>query len=125
MAMDFRKINIDQYDEDKLLEEELYEPDPRDPQTVLTEAKQKATGIITLQSLLLILNSTKPTDIPSIIKALPSEAQDTLMKYLYKAMAMPGYADVNSGALLTWHEKLTDAAGIGCIIRVMTDRRTV
>ncbi|KAG8787704.1 hypothetical protein FRC15_008379 [Serendipita sp. 397] len=137
MAMDFRKINIDQYDEDKLLEEELYEPDPRDPETVLAEAKQKAAGvrgfiskgdivgalssilenapygpkvddakIITLQSLLLILNSTKPVDIPAIIKALPSDAHDTLMKYLYKAMAMPGYADVNSGALLTWHEKV-------------------
>ncbi|KAG9025626.1 hypothetical protein FS842_005212 [Serendipita sp. 407] len=45
MAMDFRKINIDQYDEDKLLEEELYEPDPRDPETVLAEAKQKAAGV--------------------------------------------------------------------------------
>jgi actin related protein 2/3 complex subunit 5 len=28
------------------------------------------------------------------------------MKYLYKAMAMPGYADVNSSALLSWHEKV-------------------
>jgi actin related protein 2/3 complex, subunit 5 len=45
MAMDFRKINIDQYDEDKLLEEELYEPDPRDPATVLADAKQKAAGV--------------------------------------------------------------------------------
>jgi actin related protein 2/3 complex subunit 5 len=96
---------------------------------------------LTLQTLLLILNSTKPADISPIVKALSSESQDTLMKYLYKAMAMPGYADVNSSALLTWHEKvrrdlltyaqilipfqLTEVAGIGCIVRVMTDRKTV
>lgn len=27
--------------------------------------------------------------------------------------------------LLSWHEKLIDVAGPGCIVRVMTDRRTV
>jgi len=61
--------------------------------------------ILTLQSLLLVLNSTKPAEIPARVKALSSDYQDTLMKYLYKAMAMPGYADVNSSALLSWHEK--------------------
>jgi ARP2/3 complex 16 kDa subunit (p16-Arc) len=62
--------------------------------------------ILTLQTLLLILNSTKPAEVPARVKALPSDYQDTLMKYLYKAMAMPGYADVNSSALLSWHEKV-------------------
>jgi actin related protein 2/3 complex subunit 5 len=27
--------------------------------------------------------------------------------------------------LLSWHEKLVEVAGVGCIVRVMTDRRTV
>ena len=27
--------------------------------------------------------------------------------------------------LLSWHEKLVEIAGVGCIVRVMTDRRTV
>lgn len=27
--------------------------------------------------------------------------------------------------LLSWHEKLVEIAGPGCIVRVMTDRRTV
>lgn len=27
--------------------------------------------------------------------------------------------------LLSWHEKLVDIAGVGSIVRVMTDRRTV
>lgn len=45
------------------------------------------------------------------------------MKYLYAGMAKP--EQYNSSILLTWHEKLTDAAGTGCIVRVMTDKRTV
>ena len=44
-SLDFRKINIDQYDEDQLLEGELYEADPRDPATVLADAKSKAAGV--------------------------------------------------------------------------------
>jgi len=27
--------------------------------------------------------------------------------------------------LLSWHEKVVEIAGAGCIVRVMTDRRTV
>ena len=66
------------------------------------------------------------------------------MKYLYKGMGMPGWGDVSGSVLLGWHEKvrmicalcsakdlileikqLTEVAGTGCIVRVMTDRRTV
>ena len=42
MADDFRKINIDQYDEDVLLDEELIEPDPRSPAEVLSLVKGNA-----------------------------------------------------------------------------------
>ncbi|OCH90109.1 arp2/3 complex subunit [Obba rivulosa] len=152
----FRKIDIDQYDEDVLLESELYEPDPRDPAQVLDDVKQKVTAVrsslakgditgaldlvldnapygpnvdeaknINLQTLLSILNSTKATEIPGVVKALSTDAQDTLMKYLYKGMAMPGWGDVSGSVLLGWHEKLTEAAGTGCIVRAMTDRRLV
>jgi actin related protein 2/3 complex, subunit 5 len=48
MATAFRKIDIDAYDEDVLLESELYEPDPRDPATVLNDAKQKANTVRSL-----------------------------------------------------------------------------
>lgn len=46
-AMDtaFRKIDIDAYDEDTLLETELYEADPREPAQVLAEAKQKQVAV--------------------------------------------------------------------------------
>lgn len=42
MSEKWRKINIDQYDEDVVLESELYDPDPRDPSTILADAKGKA-----------------------------------------------------------------------------------
>ena len=104
---------------------------------------------LNLQTLVSILNSTKAADVPTVLKSLSSDAQDTLMKYLYKGMAMPGWGDVSGSVLLVWHEKvccgfelcaalpskclltdcirdqLTEIAGTGCIVRVMTDRRTV
>ena len=45
MDVNFRKIDIDQYDEDVLLDTELYEADPRDPAQVLDDTKQKATAV--------------------------------------------------------------------------------
>ncbi|KAF9463407.1 actin-related protein ARPC5 [Collybia nuda] len=80
---------------------------------------------VTLQTLLTILNTTKSTEIPAVIKALSQDNQDTLMKYLYKGMAMPGWGDISGSVLLGWHEKLTEVAGTGCIVRTMTDRRIV
>ncbi|TCD62793.1 hypothetical protein EIP91_006411, partial [Steccherinum ochraceum] len=132
----FRKIDIDQYEEDVLQEEELYEADPRDPATVLNDTKQKAGAVrgslskgdvvgaltlvldnppfgpnveeaknLNLQTLVSILNSGKGTEVPGILKALSPEAQDTLMKYLYKGMSLPGWGDVSGSILLAWHEK--------------------
>ena len=46
----FRKIDIDAFDEDVLQESELYDPDPRDPSSVLNEAKQKAAAVRTALS---------------------------------------------------------------------------
>jgi actin related protein 2/3 complex subunit 5 len=60
---------------------------------------------LNLQTILSILNSTKATDIPTIVKSLSQDAQDTLMKYLYKGMGMPGWGDVSGSVLLGWHEK--------------------
>ena len=71
------------------------------------------------------------------------------MKYLYKGMAAPAGKRLDaaitpqptgtfggrsgggesSGAalsvLLSWHEKVVEVAGLGCVGRVMTDRRKV
>lgn len=67
---------------------------------------------LNLQTLLSILGSTKATEIPGIVKSLSQDAQDTLMKYLYKGMAMPGWGDVSGSVLLGWHEKVRES----CIV---------
>jgi len=88
-------------------------------------ANAEEAKIITLQSLLTILNTTKSTEITGVVKSLSQDTQDTLMKYLYKGMAMPGWGDISGSVLLGWHEKLTEVVGVGCIVRTMTDRRIV
>ncbi|KAI0027609.1 arp2/3 complex [Vararia minispora EC-137] len=154
--INFRKIDIDRFEEDVLLETDLYEADPRNPAQVLEAAKAKAASVrsslskgdilgslvlvledppygpnveeaknLTLQTLVTVLNSTKSADIANVVKALSPDVQDSLMKYLYKGMAIPGWGDVSGSVLLNWHEKLTEAAGLGCIVRAMTDRRVV
>ncbi|BGP43151.1 arp2/3 complex subunit [Rhodotorula kratochvilovae] len=159
-AANFRKINIDQYDEDALLPSALYHPDPRGPAQALADAQTKdrtVRGLLqrgdvaaalkevtregewpygedsdhevaqakaaALQTVLAILNSTRSTDIPALVQALDPAEQVTLMKYLYKAMENLG--DTSGNVVLGWHEKLTEVAGIGCIVRVMSDRRRV
>ncbi|KAL4063043.1 actin-related protein 2/3 complex subunit 5 [Scleroderma yunnanense] len=154
--MSYRKIDIDAFDEDVLQDDELYDPDPRPPAQVLSDARQRQSAVrsslsrgdipgalnialenppygpdveeaknLTLQTVVSVLNSTKGTEIPHVLKSLSEDAQDTLMKYIYKGMGMPGWGDVSGSVLLAWHEKLTEVAGTGCIVRVMSDRRTV
>ncbi|KAK6910070.1 arp2/3 complex 16 kDa subunit [Kwoniella mangroviensis CBS 10435] len=153
----FRKINIDALDEDVLLPSDLYDPDPRGPDGVLSDAQRKAGEVrnlvsrgdipgalntilseppygdgvdeakdLTKNSLLLILNSTRASEIPTILKSLGQEQQDHLMAYIYKGMAAIGQgSDVSGSVLLNWHAQLTEVAGVGCIVRVMADRRTL
>ncbi len=45
MDTNFRKIDIDAYDEDALIESELYDPDPREPHQVTEDAKAKAASV--------------------------------------------------------------------------------
>lgn len=76
--------------------------------------------------MLSILLSTKTADVSGLVKKLDEREQDTLMKYLYAGMAAPDSAEGNACAiLLNWHEKLTEAAGLGCIVRAMCDHRRV
>ncbi|KAG6377797.1 actin-related protein 2/3 complex subunit 5 [Boletus reticuloceps] len=121
--MSFRKIDVDAYDEDVLQDTELYAPDPREPAQVLSDTKQKQLAVrsalnkcvtpalslwlvnLALQIVVSVLNSTKSTDVPSILRSLSQDEQDTLMKYVYKGMGMPGWGDVSGSVLLGWHEK--------------------
>lgn len=51
-----------------------------------------------------VLNAIKSTDISSHVASLDLDAQDTLMKYLYKGMEQP--EAYNTAVLLSWHEKV-------------------
>ncbi|MCJ1284322.1 hypothetical protein MMC26_003653 [Xylographa opegraphella] len=87
--------------------------------------------------------------------AAGADALDVLMKYLYKGMSHSsqpppaaagrtvdpqptGFSQIHAVArgggegggqamsvLLSWHEKLVEVVGLGSVVRVMTDRRTV
>jgi actin related protein 2/3 complex subunit 5 len=70
-----------------------------------------------------VLSAIKSTDIATALKSLNVDQMDVLMKYVYKGMAGP--ETYNPAILLQWHEKLVETAGLGCIVRVLTDRKTV
>ncbi|KHN97356.1 Arp2/3 complex subunit [Metarhizium album ARSEF 1941] len=101
-----------------------------------------------------VLQSIKASDMSPLLKSVyespgGSESLDVLMKYIYKGMAAgqpkpasrvtpqstggfgarPGASNEPAAAamsvLLSWHEKLVDVAGLGCIGRTMTDWRRV
>ena len=63
-----------------------------------------STQNLNLQILVSILNSTKSAEVPNVLRSLSPDAQDTLMKYLYEGMAMPGWGDVSGSVLLGWHK---------------------
>jgi actin related protein 2/3 complex subunit 5 len=63
-------------------------------------------------SLLDIINSTKSSDIPVIVKSLSLDEQDRLMKYIYKGLASPELGA--SAVLLGWHEKVRAANILSC-----------
>jgi len=45
MDVNFRKIDVDVYDEDVIQESELYDADPRDPAQALEDARQKQAAV--------------------------------------------------------------------------------
>ncbi|KAI8321649.1 ARP2/3 complex 16 kDa subunit (p16-Arc) [Martensiomyces pterosporus] len=70
-----------------------------------------------------VLAATRTQDIPSIVSSLSDDDRDVLLKYVYHGLAHP--AEFNCGVLLSWHERVVEAGGLGSIVRVMSDRKTV
>lgn len=69
----------------------------------------------------MILNSTRASDIPTVIKGLDQEQQSRLMAYLYKGMSALGNgADVSGSVLLTWHEKVSLPGDSNLIAALLT-----
>lgn len=72
------------------------------------------------QSVLNVLLAIKGPGIDGACKALSPEQLDTLMKYIYRGLESGEYP-----VMLTWHDRCLNYGGLGCIVRALSDRRTV
>ncbi|XDV41593.1 hypothetical protein PO909_010435 [Leuciscus waleckii] len=132
----FRKVDVDEYDENKFVDEEEGGENQLGPdegnlmgalQAVLKNppintknqnVKDRAEGLV-----LKVLSSFKSTDIEKGVQSLDKNGVDLLMKYIYKGFERP--SENSSAVLLQWHEKALSAGGVGSIVRVLTARKTV
>ncbi|XP_014358416.2 actin-related protein 2/3 complex subunit 5-B [Papilio machaon] len=141
----FRKIDIDQYNEDNFKEDETESSGPTGPdegeigallnqgryiealKLVLGNAPVGSTNqqvkdnalAITLKVLLAI----KSAQIEEAVGTLSLDDIDILMKYIYRGFEYP--SEGSSGHLLLWHEKAFNIGGSGSIVRVLSDRMRV
>ncbi|KAK5646740.1 hypothetical protein RI129_005204 [Pyrocoelia pectoralis] len=145
----FRKIDVDQYNEDNFKEDEGDQSGPTGPneneiitllnqypflkfinnsealRAVLTNAplgsKNQQIKDQALNITLRVLLSIKGSQIDDIVQSLDPELIDVLMKYVYRGFEIP--SEGSSGHLLLWHEKAYSVGGVGCIVRVLSDSK--
>lgn len=140
----FRRVDVDQYDEDRYDDEEAGDagdqgPNESEVQGLMTRDQHKEALLHVLNNapagsknqavkdraasiVVNVLTSFKG-DMDQAIKSLDGKNLDMLMKYIYRGFEMP--TDNSSAVLLTWHQKVFAVGGLGCIMRVMTDRKRV
>nr|SVE75485.1 EOG090X0HLA [Daphnia dolichocephala] len=133
----FRKIDVDQYNEDNYKEDECGESQspPRNQMVKNIEALKTVLRTAPISSrnqmvkdaavnmVMQVLLSVKSSQIEEAVNALDSDQLDILMKYIYRGFETP--SEGSSGQLLAWHEKVHAVAGVGCIVRVLTDKKRV
>lgn len=142
-ASQFRKVDVDQFDEDKFVDDAAEDANDvvadaevnklltagknqdalklllsNPPTNGNKEAKDKA-----FSNALRVLTSFKVSEIEAAVKSLDGKSVDILMKYIYRGFEEPH--DNSCAVLLSWHEKTFAAGGLGSIVRVMTDRKRV
>ena len=144
----FRKIDVDQFNEDNFKEED----GPSTPignsvggieaevSNLLSNAQHSEALKMCLANapignknqeekdfaaslVMKVLLSTKQNQVDAIVKTLDNDQKDLLMKYIYRGFESP--SEGSSAQLLFWHEKVFETAGVGSIVRVMTDRKKV
>eukprot|EP00045_Choanoeca_perplexa_P022539 m.9874 g.9874 ORF g.9874 m.9874 type:complete len:152 (-) comp9515_c0_seq1:64-519(-) len=142
----FRKVNVDEFDEDNFQDDVIDGADGSDvaarasavrgsinakefakamhqalenpPQAGSDDVKQQNADIVAD-----VIKATKVPDIAGVVKDLSTDEIDILMKYVYRLMATPH--ESYSASLLTWHKQMVTQAGMGCIMRVLSDRKSV
>ncbi|KAA0190165.1 hypothetical protein HAZT_HAZT001437 [Hyalella azteca] len=148
-SSEFRQLDVDQYNEDNFREEdgEVTLPAGIDEDTVinllnkgeeqealrllLANAPSASKGCneqakdlaLSLVMKVLLNKSINKTKMDEIIGQLDQSLLDVLMKYIYRGFENP--SEGSSALLLQWHEKVFNVAGIGCIVRVLSDRKRV
>ncbi|KAH8402978.1 hypothetical protein KR222_002075 [Zaprionus bogoriensis] len=138
----FRKIDVDQYNEDNFREDDGVDsaaagPDENEITSLLTKGKSVEALLSALQNAplrcknqhvkdnalnitLRVLLSIKSTQMDQAIDSVEqNDLIDVLMKYIYRGFEIP--SEGSSGHLLQWHEKAFAKGGVGCIVRVLSD----
>ncbi|XP_013112634.1 actin-related protein 2/3 complex subunit 5 [Stomoxys calcitrans] len=138
----FRKIDVDQYNEDNFKEDEADSVanlviDENEITNLLTQGKCIEALVSVLQNAplrckqqhvkdhalnitLRVLLSIKASQMDQAVETLEQiDLLDVLMKYIYRGFEIP--SEGSSGHLLQWHEKVFAKGGVGCICRVLAD----
>ncbi|XP_053605892.1 actin-related protein 2/3 complex subunit 5-B [Plodia interpunctella] len=141
----FRKIDIDQYNEDNFKDEEAEHavpsgPDESEVSALLNQGRYNEALQIVLSNAplgsanqqikdnalaltLKVLLAIKSGQIEDAVSSLTPNDVDILMKYIYRGFECP--SEGSSGHLLLWHEKAFNVGGSGSIVRVLSDRMKV
>uniref|UniRef100_A0A182VUC2 Actin-related protein 2/3 complex subunit 5 n=1 Tax=Anopheles minimus TaxID=112268 RepID=A0A182VUC2_9DIPT len=115
----FRKIDVDQYNEDNFKEDDADQASSGMINAPLM-CKNQQVKDNALSLTLRVLLSIKSSQIDAAIESLEDpELCDVLMKYIYRGFEIP--SEGSSGHLLTWHEKVFAKGGVGSIVRVLSD----
>uniref|UniRef100_A0A8D0HH41 Actin-related protein 2/3 complex subunit 5 n=1 Tax=Sphenodon punctatus TaxID=8508 RepID=A0A8D0HH41_SPHPU len=139
------RVDVDEYDENKLMDEEdggdgQVRPDEVEVKSCLQQENMLAALQAALKNppinmksqavkdraesiVLKILISFKVNAIEKAVQSLDNNGVDLLMKYIYKGFESS--SDNSSALLLLWHEKALTAGGVGSIVCVLTARKTV
>jgi len=141
----FRKVDVDQYSEENYVEEAVADdsdtgPNETEVQGILAKnrnvdalnyvlsnspvnSKNQTVKDKALQSVVRVLLSFKANEIDGAVSSLDQNKQDLLMKYIYRGFELP--SEGSSAQLLIWHDKVFAVAGLGSIVRTLTDRKRV
>jgi actin related protein 2/3 complex subunit 5 len=141
----FRKVDVDQYSEENYVEESVADdgvtgPNEAEVQGMLAKnrntdalqyvlgnpplnSKNQAVKNRALQSVLKVLLSFKAAEIDAAVASLDQNKLDVLMKYVYRGFELP--SEGSSAQLLIWHDKVFAVAGLGSIVRTLTDKKRV